>query len=186
LFGNALGDRLPKGPNPCGNFGSGGFLSNIDNAYVYAFVSRGFGPVVVVHGKAPTFAATYPDARVMPGGVQLRYWSLCQNDPFSERYVACRRDDQVRRRGGDFTIVISPPRDWPAAARPRCASTASWIPCGPQPQGVVLYRQMLASPSFGQAIQNVAYGSEKSQMGPYYPSGRYFAGWRAVAKAYCS
>jgi hypothetical protein len=126
LFGNALGDRLLKGPNPCGNLASGGFRSNIDNAYAYAFVSRGFGPVVVFHGKVPTFAATYPDARVMPGGVQL------------------------------------------------------------QPQGVVLYRQMLASPSFGQAIQHVAYGSEKSQMGPYYPSGRYFAGWRAVAKAYCS
>ena len=50
-------------------------------------------------------------------------------------------------------------------------------------QGVVLYRQMLAS--FPQAIQNVTYGSERRQMGAYYPRARYFAGWRAVAKAYC-
>jgi hypothetical protein len=122
----------------------------------------------------------------MPGGVQLRYWSFCQNDPFSQRYVACRRDDQVRRHLGEYTIVISPPSAWPAAARRRCARVASWIPWGPQPQGVVLYRQMLPSPAFRQAIQNIAYGSEKTGMGGYYPAGRYFSGWRAVAKAYCS
>jgi hypothetical protein len=185
LFGNAAGDQVPQGgPNPCGKFGTGGFLSNIDNSYVYSFISRGFGPIVVFHGRAPTFAATYPNARVMPGRVQLRYFSFCQNDPFSERYVACRRDDQIKRRRGDYTIVISAPRAWPAAAQRRCRATTSWIPWGPQPQGVVLYRQMLAS--FPQAIQNVAYGSERRQMGAYYPRGRYFGGWRAVAKAYCS
>jgi hypothetical protein len=45
---------------------------------------------------------------------------------------------------------------------------------------------MLASPSFKEAIANVAYGAERAQMAAYYPSGRYFGGWRAVAKAYCS
>ncbi len=99
LLGNAIGDQVPQsGPNPCGEFGTGGFLSNLDNAYVYSFISRGFGPIVVLHGRAPTFAATYPNARVMPRGVQLRYFSFCQNDPVSERYVACRRDDQIKRR----------------------------------------------------------------------------------------
>jgi hypothetical protein len=185
LFGNAVGDQVPKGPNPCGNFGSGGFLSNLDNAYVYSFITRGFGPIVVFRGRAPTFAATYPDAPTMPSGVQLRYWSFCQNDPFSERYVACRRDDQVRRHRGNYTLVISPPGAWPAAARRRCRRTTSWIAWGPQPQGVVLYRQMLPAPGFRQAIANVAYGSEKAQMGAYYPKGRYFANWRAVARAYC-
>jgi hypothetical protein len=184
LFGNAVGDRVPAGPNPCSKFGSGGFLSNIDNSYVYSFISRGFGPIVVFHGRAPTFAATYPNARVMPRSAQVRYFSFCQNDPFSERYVGCRRDDQIKRRRHDYTIVISAPGAWPAAARRRCRATTSWIPWGPQPQAVVLYRQMLAS--FPQAIQNVAYGSERRQMGAYYPRGRYFAGWRAVAKAYCS
>jgi hypothetical protein len=187
LFGNAVGDQIPQsGPNPCGHFGSGGFLSNLDNAYVYSFITRGFGPIVVFHGKAPTFAATYPNARVMPGGAQLRYWSFCQNDPFSQRYVACARDDQVRRRKTYYTIVIAPPGQWPAAARRRCRARATWIPWGPQPQGVVLYRQMLPAAGFRQAIANVAYGSEKAGMGAYYPAGRYFAGWRAVTKAYCS
>ena len=186
LFDNQLGDRVPQtGQSPCGNFGSGGFLSNLDNAYVYAFVSRGFGPLVVFHGKAPTFAATYPNAPTMPSGVQLRYWSLCQNDPITQRYVGCRRDDQARVDSqGNYTIVVSPPAAWPAAAQRRCP-TASWIPWGPQPDGVMIYRHMLPDPSFAQAIQNVSYGQERTQMGAYYPTGRYFASWPAVAKADC-
>lgn len=187
LFDNALGDQAPQtGQNPCGSFGSGGFLSNLDNAYVYAFLSQGFGPIAVFHGQAPTFAATYPDTATMPAGVQLRYWSFCQNDPFSERYVACLRDDQVAVSGGDYTIVVAPPGDWPAAAQQRCRGVASWMPWGPQPQGVLLYRQMLPDPSFSQAIRNVAYGSEAAQMGGYYPAGRYFPNWQAVARAFCS
>lgn len=186
LFDNALGDQLPQsGQNPCGSFGSGGFLSNIDNAYVYSFVSQGFGPIVVFHARAPTFAATSPDAATMPGGVQLRYWSFCQNDPLSERYVGCLRDDQVVQRGGEYTIVVSPPGDWPAAAQQRCAGTVSWIPWGPQPQGVVLYRQMLPDSSFSQAIAKVSYGSEAAGMGAYYPTGRYFSDWQSVAQAFC-
>jgi hypothetical protein len=49
----------------------------------------------------------------------------------------------------------------------------------------MIYRQMLPDPSFTQAIANVSYGSERQQMGGYYPSGAYFSDWRAVAKAYC-
>ena len=83
---------------------------------MYSFISRGFGPIVVFHGKAATFASTYPDAARMPSGVQLRYWSFCQNDPLTERYVACLRDDQIRRHKGEYTIVVAPAGDWPAAA----------------------------------------------------------------------
>jgi hypothetical protein len=44
---------------------------------------------------------------------------------------------------------------------------------------------MLPDPSFAQAIQNVAHGSEQQQMGTYYPSARYFSDWQALAKTYC-
>jgi hypothetical protein len=187
LFDNPIGDRVPKpSGNPCAAFGSGGFLSNIDNSYVYTGMSRGFGPIVVFHALAPTFAATYPDAPTMPSGEQVRYWSFCQNDPFTQRYIGCLRDDQVARdRDGNYTIVVSQPRDWPAAAARRCRGIASWIPWGPQPEGVMIYRQMLPAASFTQAIQNVAYGSEQRQMGPYYPGGRYFASWQSVVRTYC-
>jgi hypothetical protein len=186
LFDNEPGDQIPdSGQSPCGNFGSGGFLSNIDNAYLYAFISRGFGPIAVFHGRAPTFADTFPAAPVMPAGSQLRYWSFCQNDPFTQRYVGCRRDEQVARdANGDFTVVVSQPSDWPDAAQERCPS-ASWIPWGPQPQGVMIYRHMLPDPTFAEAIQNVTYGSEPEQMGPYYPAASYFGDWRDVAAEYC-
>ena len=186
LFDNQVGDQLPQtGQSPCGNFGSGGFLSNLDNAYAYTFMSRGFGGLVVFHGRAPTFAATYPNAPTMPSGTQLRYWSFCQNDPITQRYVGCRRDDQVAvDRYGNYTIVVSQPSAWPTGAQKRCRS-ASWIPWGPQPDGVMIYRHMLPDPSFTQALQNVTYGQERSQMGAYYPAGRYFVDWHAVAKAAC-
>jgi hypothetical protein len=187
LLENEFGAQPPAAtPNLCANFGSGGFLSNLDISYVYAFTSTGFGPLLVLHGKAPTFAATYPHAPVMPSGEQVRYWSFCQNDPILERYIACARDDQVKLDGsGDYTIVLSPPSSWPAAAARRCSGTVTWIPWGLQPDGVIIYRQMLPDPSFTQAIQNVSHGSEQQQMGAYYPGGQYFSRWQNVAHAYC-
>ena len=186
LLDNDFGGQPPAPtPNPCSNFGSGGFLSNLDISYTYAFMSNGFGPLVAFHGRAPTFAATYPNAPVMPSGEQVRYWSFCQNDPIDERYVACARDDRVKVDGsGNYTIVVSQPSSWPVAATRRC-SAVTWVPWGPQPDGVMIYRQMLADPSFTQAIRNVSYGSEQQQMGAYYPGGRYFSSWQGVAKTYC-
>jgi hypothetical protein len=186
LFDNPAGDQVPdSGSNPCDRFGSGGFLSNLDNAYIYAFISRGFGPIVVFRGKAPTYAATYPNAPVMPSGEQLRYWSFCQNDPYTERYIGCRRDDQVLvDASGIYTIVVSQPADWLKAARKRCPAT-SWIPWGPQPQGAMIYRHMLPDPGFAEAIQNVSRDHEAEQMGAYYPNGQYFRDWHAAAKALC-
>jgi hypothetical protein len=187
LFDNGIGDQVPDTgqEDACDRFGSGGFLSNLDNAYVYSFITRGFGPLVVLRGRAPTFAATYPNAPVMPSGVQLRYWSFCQNDAYTQRYIGCRRDDQVRiDADGNYTIVVSQPGDWPRAAQQRCR-TASWIPWGPQPDGVMIYRHMLPDPSFAEAIQNISRGQEARQMGAYYPTGRYFDRWQSAAKAIC-
>jgi hypothetical protein len=100
--------------------------------------------------------------------------------------MACLRDDQVPTdAAGDYTIVVAPPSAWPPAAQQRCRGVAGWIPWGPQPPGMALYRQMLPDSSFTQAIENVVYGSEAAQMGAYYPAGRYFADWQAVAQAFC-
>jgi hypothetical protein len=168
LFDNPYGDNVPdSGQRPCDNFGSGGFLSNMDNAYVYTGINRGYGRVLVLHGKAPTFARTYPSARTMPSGEQLRYWSICQNDPYNQRYIACLRDDQVTvGKDGFYTIAVSRPSD-----RPSCAK--NWIPWGPQTWGTLIDRHMLPDPAFSGAIQKASYGTEASSMGDYYPTARY-------------
>jgi len=178
FFDNAAGDQIPDDDrDECAQFGEGGFLSNLDNAYVYAPTSRGHGELLVIRGRAPTFADTRAGAPVMPTGVQLRFWSFCQNDPYSQRYVDCLADDQVKKdAGGWYTIVVSTPDAWPKAAQRRCPGV-SWIAWGPQPQGVMIYRHMLPDPAFTQAIQNVAYGQEQ-QMGEYYPSARYAKNWK--------
>jgi len=76
---------------------------------------------------------------------------------------------------GGYTIVVSTAEQRPANARPECGVT--WLPWGPQTQGLLIYRHMLADPSFAQAIQNVPQpGAELDTMGDYYPSGEYLAG----------
>jgi hypothetical protein len=159
FFDNPYGDNIPdSGQRPCDNFGSGGFLSNMDNAYVYTGINRGYGTGVVIRAKAPTFGIS---------GKQLRYWSICQNDPYNQRYIGCLRDDQVKLgKDGWFTIVVSRPSN-----RPRCAK--NWIPWGPQTWGTLIYRHMLPAPDFSGAIQQASYGTEQSSMGDYYPSVRY-------------
>src|SRR5207244_9968995 len=60
----------------------------------------------------------------------------------------------------------------PANAQPACGVT--WLAWGPQTQGLVIYRHMLADPSFANAIQQIpAPGMELAVMGAYYPAGEY-------------
>jgi hypothetical protein len=154
--------------------GNGGFLSNRDNDYVYAPISRGYGQVLVIRGKAPTFADTFSGTSTMPTGEQLRYFSICQNDAFSTRYVSCLRDDQlVLDSGGYYTIVVSTADQRPAKAIKACG--VNWIPWGPDEQGVLIYRHMLPDPTFTNAIQFTKYGQEQQTMGDYYPAGHYVA-----------
>jgi hypothetical protein len=159
FFDNPFGDSLPdSGSDPCSNFGTGGFLSNMDNAYVYTGISRGYGRVLAIHGKAPTFGRD---------GQQLRYWSICQNDPYDQRYIGCLRDDQVKLdKDGFFTIYVSRPADRPKKAK-------NWIPWGPQPWGTLIYRHMLPAAGFSGAIQQASYGTERASMGDWYPDARY-------------
>ena len=166
----------PFHPGAAERCGDGpGFFSNRDIAYVFAPSSRGFGELLVLRGLAPTFADTRDGPAVMPSGQQLRYWSFCQYEPATQRVIDCRSDDRVVvGRDGSYTIVVSTAANRPAAARPECGVT--WLPWGPQTQGLLIYRHMLPDPSFAQAIQNVpAPGVERDVLGDYYPRGQYLA-----------
>jgi hypothetical protein len=165
--------------------GSGGFLSNIHNAYLYTPIAKGNGQVLVTRLRAPTFPNTRPAPPRMPAG-QLRYFSMCQNDSQSQRFIACATDDQTTLNADGFmNYVVSTPGQRPANARAQCGMT--WIPWGPQAGGSLIYRNMLPDPSFARAIQRVpAQGKEKQVMGDYFPASRYYADKAAFEKIGCA
>lgn len=153
--------------------GSGGLLSNAHNAYLSAPVSRDFGQVVVTRMRAPTFPDTRDGTEVMPAG-QLRYFSLCQNEGVTQRYIACRADDQSAADGDGFvTYVMSTPEHRPATATAECGVT--WLPWGPFHRGLLIYRHMLPASDFAESIQRATVEREVETMGDYFPVSRYFA-----------
>jgi hypothetical protein len=165
-----------------------GVYANPQNAYLKATISRQYGDVVVIHGKAPTF----PNTRAGEPPYlkrQVRYWSICENSE-TTRVISCAADYTAALHGGYYTYVISDPDERPANAT--AANGITWLAWGGIfPSGSVIYRNMLPAPSFTQAVQNVSEGeSPEAVMGPYFPSTLYCTtatfeagGWKACAAA---
>jgi hypothetical protein len=166
--------------------GSGGFLSNLDNAYVSAFIDRSGGQVVLTRFRAPTFPDTRPPAQRMPDG-QLRYWSVCTNDPATQRFVACANDDRsIVAPDGFVNYVVSTPEQRPANATRACY--VNWLPWGPSSRGVMIYRNMLPAASFAESIQRAKPDHEVETMGEYFPRSLYTdkAGFQARGCSYAA
>lgn len=167
LLSNAVGFPLPLGAITGADTG-GGFLSNVDNAYVTSIASRDKGSLYILRGRAPRHARVPSEAPL--GAAQLRYWSLCTNEFVSQRYVDCLSDYEVPVDAqGFFTLVVSDPAQKPANATD--ANAIAWLPWGSiYPDSVLIYRHMLPSPHFTQAVQNVPYGTPAAEvMGDYLP-----------------
>jgi hypothetical protein len=151
----------------------GGYLENLDNKYVSALLNADyFGPVLVIRSRIPTTPNTYERAPTMGDG-QLRYWSMCTNDPISTRFYGCIMDDNAVRldAAGDYCLVISS-----APNRPRNADLkhgVNWLPYGPLHTDVAIERNMLPRADFGEAIQKATYGREQAALGAYYPAAKY-------------
>ena len=148
---NPVTDAVPRS--------NGGFWSNQHIAYLTTrFGRQGDGRELLVYRfRAPT----------APG--QVRYWSVCQNELITQRFVECLADHEaVVDEAGFVTVVISDPEDRPANA-------ANWLPWGgAYYDGLVIYRHMLPALDFAEAIQNVPEGTPPaSVMGDYFPQVRY-------------
>ena len=158
----------------------GGFYSNRDSAYIYVHLSRLFGPVLVVRGTLPRTPQTESGVKRMPRG-QLRFWSLCSGESrVTTRTPDCLSDRQVLRRSGrHYTVVVSTRADRPSNATARCG--VAWLDWGDRGDGagdpnygLLIMRNMLASPGFKQAIQRVSEpGTEPEVMGRYFPRSAY-------------
>lgn len=156
----------------------GGFLSNSDAAYTSSAFSRSDGNIFVLRARAPTWRGANG---VNFGAENMRYWSICQNEFATQRYVACSADYQTAiDADGFFTVMVSDEADRPANAI--ADNDITWLPWDPYPDGLLLYRHMLPNPAFAQAIQNVPFGTDPvSVMGDYFPSVAYCT--KATAEA---
>jgi hypothetical protein len=158
----------------------GGFYSNRDTAYIYVHLSRDFGPLLVVRGRLPQFARTDTTPTRMPDA-KLRFWSLCTGESrVTTRTPDCLADHQVLDRSGrDYTVVVSRSSDRPPNARPQCG--VAWLDwgnrgdgAGDRDYGLLIMRNMLASPDFDHAIQRVDQpGHEREVMGWFFPRSHY-------------
>ena len=161
-----------------------GAFGNQQNAYLTASISRRFGDLVVIHGRAPVFPDTrHGVAPYTPSDV--RYWSFCQNSN-STRVNSCAADFEANVKDGYYTYVISDPSQRPKNAT--ASNGVAWLPWGASdPTAVVIYRNMLVSENFHHAVQDVAKGQDAQKvMGAYFPDAVYCSrailergGWKA-------
>ena len=165
------------------------------------FLSRDFltsaTPLLVVKFFAPTFPDTQNGVPPYTAGEQVRYWSLCTNEPLTTAVSRCVPDDRAATQNGYTTIVISDPSNQPSASV-LSQWGATWLAWGAmeystdflynmnyQPlastdgafyYSVLIYRQTLASSSFTQSMANVSKlppSQRKAAMGAYWPVSGY-------------
>ncbi len=166
-----------------------GFFGNQQNAYLTSTISRAEGDLVVVHAEAPTFPDTSKGQPAYKPS-QVRYWSLCENS-VDTRVISCDPDYESNERGGYYTYVISDPSIRPTNAIAK--DGVAWLPWGStEPEGVMILRNMVPSPSFPNAVQDITAtsGTVQQVMGPYYPTAAYCTtalfesgGWKACFAA---
>ena len=171
--GTPSSDRLwfaaPTTPPPA-------LLPNPHNKYIAMLPGDSYQPgrIIVIHGKLPGTPDTYNGspiwvpARGFPT-VDMRYWSLCNNDlALPVPVVNCTADLTTDLQGGDYTIVISDDLLRPDWLRP----DINWLPWGDaQYLKIVFARNMLPAPTFPFSIQKaIAKGCTFPFDLPYIPA----------------
>jgi hypothetical protein len=140
------------------NTSGGRFLPNPATKYISA---RGLcfqsGKIVVIRGKGAVYPNTYNGGSIfqpaIPGAIQMRYWSMCNNDqaiPFP--VVACQADHDTQLDDqGFYTYVISPGEPGSRSNVPPSwlPADVTWLPwCNQAVQKALLFREMLPVPGF--------------------------------------
>ena len=164
------------------------FYANADNQYLYSFLNREIGEVAVIRARIPQISQTLDGGTTFNDG-QLRYWSLCQNEFYSQKVKECLFDEQVDiNPDGFFTIVTSAPEDRPSNATDECG--VGYLPWPDDGDGfgvaagyssdldssLLLLRNMLPAEGFTQAVQYTqTAGDEASTLGEYMPKATYMS-----------
>ncbi len=162
-----------------------GFGGDPETLFMMAFVSRHFGPVLVIRGKMPLYPDTYlgedgHGLEVMTDW-EARYISLVMSEaPPSGMGTDGLSDMQIPldadRR---YTIVVCRPEDRPADATEE--NGVAWMDWGRKGEGIddelnrtdygmVLFRFMHNNPNWAHDPSRIVEpGTEEKVMGPYFP-----------------
>jgi hypothetical protein len=162
-------------------------LSNVDTSHVYAYLGRPpASDVVVVTGKAPTFAPGSHPSPWPAGGEDVRYWSMCMGVlirsvplvanklPQGGTDYGCRADEATRlNAAGDYTYVIGSEAQRAAISRVPGVTFLPFSAAHPAGPYLLALRYLLVSPSFTHSPQNVTQAADPAAvaavMGSYYP-----------------
>lgn len=168
------------------------FFANLDNHYVAAFLNRQFGEVMVTRGKLPKVPKTQSGETTFDDSdAQLRYWSICQNEFYSQKVTDCIYDENIQLDDeGYYTVVTSKDGDRPVNATEGCG--VGFLPWPKDGDGygttvgteivnsyddaILLVRNMTPADDFAEAVQNTQTpGDEYSVMGEYLPVTEYMS-----------
>lgn len=161
---------------------------NVGSAYMYSFLNRQYGEVVVLRGKIPETPTTLEGADRVFMEAELRYWSICPYEYYSTATTDCLFDEEIPiNADGFYTIVYSREEDRPSNATIECGvGYIPWSDAGDgfgivegrennSDDGYFLVRNMLPADDFDQAIHNTEVpGDEADVMGDYLPRARHF------------
>ena len=165
------------------------WFANLDNQYIATYIDRAIKPIAVIRGKIPKVTSTLNGDEIFDeSNSQVRYWSMCQNEYYSQKVTSCLYDEQVTiNPDGYYTIATSLPADRPNNVIDDCGiGFLPWSAQGDgfsiipgrqdnETDGLLLMRNMLPAADFNQAIQNTSVpGDEAAVLGEYYPSIEYF------------
>jgi hypothetical protein len=166
--GEFTGAMLPSPSPPAWAIVHPTTLANADASYLEAQVVPAPGRIVVVQARIPTFPDTNGGERPW-APADVRYSSLCDEAQYSQQVSACVADHAAVQSGGVATFVFSAPADQPTNAT--SANGVNWLPWGTASTELLVYRQILADPTFAQSIAAVPPGAAPpTTMGPYEPT----------------
>jgi hypothetical protein len=172
-------------PSPS-TFNNGG-LANVDTSYLLAYLVRPpAADVVVVTGKAPTFAPGSHPSPWPARGEDVRYWSMCVGVltrlvpivanalPGGGTDYGCRADEATRlNAAGEYTYVIGSEAQRAAISRVPGVTFLPFSTAHPAGPYLLGLRNVLVSTSFAQSPENVTQAADPAAaaavMGPYYP-----------------
>jgi hypothetical protein len=113
--------------------------------------------VLVIRGKGAVYPNTYQGGTIfqpaIPGAIQIRYWSMCNNDEIKPYpVVACAADHATALdEQGYYTYVMSPSESLSASTTPPSwvPAGATWLPWGvPNIPNILLFRETLPMPGY--------------------------------------